>query len=481
MRVFGKNTLWLLLDRAGLKVGAMLAGLVLLGYLGPANVGIYSTAIAVGCVLNALLDLGLTRYAARAVAADRSEARPVLALSLASTGVALVIEVCAALIAHRIGNWYWACLFAGFIFTNLDGTASALGGVLSADLRSRAVLPGSVLNALGVVCVIALVVKLRLSVLALLVGLAVKSSAVLLFRLWQLRSLWPAAWRYFKPRAFAALARRARVFFSYSLTQMGYEKVAIVSFALVAGRDQVGLFSSALLIAGLFPSFTYAASDALLPVMTRLYEDGRISDLQELRRRLLNLLLYLSVPAGITLAVFAHGVCGVLGERFLLAAPILSITASRSVLSVLDNFLGQAGLTAVARVRERRDAQFAGFLLCAGLTLVLGANWGTRGAAIATLLADLLIVAQYFRIFQRIGLPVECPALWTALAAGTVMTLACFLLPHSRWDLSATLAAMAYIATLGVVAPRGLAEGAATFRQCFLPARPIPLSNGTAP
>jgi O-antigen/teichoic acid export membrane protein len=480
LRLFGKNTLWLLLDRAGLKVGAMLAGIILVGYLGPANVGIYSTALAVGCLLNALLDLGLTRYAARAVAATPGEAQSILALSLTSTVVATLVELCAAAAAYYSGNWYWTCLCVGFIFTNLDGTASACGGVLSADLRSRAVLPGSVLNALGVVGIIALVVRFRLSVLALLVGLTVKSLIVLLFRLWQLRTFWPSSWNYFTPQAFVRLAKRSWVFFSYSLTQIGYEKVAIISFGLVADYEHVGLFSTALLIAGIFPSFTYAASDALLPVMTRLYEDGRTQDLLELRRRLINLLLHLSVPIGIALAVFAPQVCQLLGNRFVASAIILRIAASRSLLSVLDNFLGQAGLTAVARVRERRNAQAIGLVLCAALTVALGALWGAQGAAVATLLADLFIVSQYFRVYRRIGLRVECPALWSSLIAGCAMALACFVVPHSRWYLNAAASLLVYFVVLAVVARGRLADSAATFRQCFIPAHEGTLSNGSA-
>jgi O-antigen/teichoic acid export membrane protein len=480
LRLFGKNTLWLLLDRAGLKVGTMLAGVILLGYLGPANVGIYSTAIAVGCLLNALLDLGLTRYAARAVAATPGQARSILALSLTSTVVATLFELCAAAASYYTGHWYWTCLCVGFIFTNLDGTATACSGMLSADLRSRAVLPGSVLNALGVVGIIALVVRFRLSVLALLVGLTVKSLIVLMFRLWQLRNFWPSSWKYFTPHAFVRLAKSSWVFFSYSLTQIGYEKVAIISFGLVADPEHVGLFSTALLIACIFPSFTYAASDALLPVMTRLYEAGRIGDLLELRGRLMNLLLHLSVPIGIALAVFAPQVCQLLGNRFVAAAMILRITASRSLLSVLDNFLGQAGLTAVGRVSERRNAQAIGLVLCAALTIALGALWGAIGAAAATLLADLFIVSQYFRVYRRIGLRVECPALWSSLIAGCAMALACFALPGSRWFLNAAAALLVYLVVLAAIARGRLAESAGTFRQCFVPARVNTFSNGTA-
>ncbi len=475
MRVFGRNTLWLLLDRAGLKVGAMLAGIILLWYLGPADVGVYSTAIAVGCLLNALLDLGLTRYAARAVAATPGEAQSILALSLTSTVIASLVELSAVVAAHCTGNWYWTCLCIGFIFTNLDGTSSACAGILCADLRSRAVLPGSILNALGVVGIIALVVRLRLSLLSLLVGLTLKSLIVLLYRLWQLRVYWPASWKYFTPCQFMRVARDSWSFFSYSLTQMGYEKVAIVCFGLVADHEHVGLFSTALLLAGIFPSFTYAASDALLPVMTRLYEAGRTEDLLELRRRLMNLLLQLCVPIGVGMAVLAPEICHLLGNRFIACAAILRIAASRSLLSVLDNFLGQAGLTAVARVRERRNAQAMGLALCAALTILMGTYWGAWGAAVAVLLADLFIASQYFRIFRRIGLPVECPALWPTLVAGCGMALACLLLPNLGLLARTAISLAVYLIVLAVIARTRLAESAGTFRQCFIPSPAIPL------
>ena len=197
----------------------------------------------------------------------------------------------------------------------------------------------------------------------------------------------------------------------------------------------------------------------------------------ELRRRLINLLLHLSVPIGIALAVFAPQVCQLLGNRFVASAIILRIAASRSLLSVLDNFLGQAGLTAVARVRERRNAQAIGLVLCAALTVALGALWGGQGAAVATLLADLFIVSQYFRVYRRIGQRVECPALWSSLVAGCAMALACFVVPHSRWYLNAAASLLVYFVVLAVIARGLLADSAATFRQCFIPAHEGTLSN----
>jgi len=470
LRIFGKNTTWLLLDRAGLKVGAMLAGLVLIGYLGPANVGIYTTAIAVGSLVNVLLDLGLTRYAARTVAAFPEEAPSILALTLTTTVLATVVEVAAAGFAYSTGHFYATCILLGLIFTNLEGTSSLCVGVFSADLRSRSVLPGSIMSTAGIVCVIALVVKLKLAVIALLIGLALKSLIVLTFRLIQLRRFLPHSLSLFLPQQFVSLVKKSSAYFSYSVTQIGYEKAAIVVLGLVADHTQVGLFAAALVLASVFPSFTYAASDALLPVMTRLYEADRILDLDILRTRLMNLLLYLCVPVGIVLAVFAPDICHLLGSRFVSSAPVLRITASRSLLSVLDVFLGQAGLTALARVTERRNAQALGLGICVVLTLVLGFYWGALGAAIATLLADLVILLRYFRIYSRIKIPVHCPALLSGVIAGFAMVAACFLLPAIFWPLRVLASLLVYLLVLGITAPRHVRETAGTFKYCFIKA-----------
>ena len=468
MRLFGKNTLWLLLDRAGLKVGAMLAGLVLVAYLGPANLGIYSTAIAIGTLLNALIDLGLTRYAARVVAASPEEAAPILALTLTTTTLATAVELIAVALMYRSGHWYATCLCVGFIFTNLEGTSSLCTGILSADMRSRSVLPGSVLSTAGVLLTILVVVKFHLSVLGLLTGLALKSLIALLFRLWQLEKFWPRSWSYFLPREFARLVRNSWAYFSYSLTQLGYEKVAIISFGLVATHEKVGLFTAALVIASIFPSFTYAASDALLPVMTRLYEAKRTTDLLQLRQRLMNLLLVLCVPVSIALAVFAPQICQLMGSKYVPSAPILRIMASRSLLSALDNFLGQSGLTAIARVRERRNSQAIGLVLCAVLTLVMGMYWGATGAALATLIADTVIIACYFGVFFRAGMAIDCPIAWSCVVAGSVMALASFMLPGLFWWMRAGVSATIYFGVLAMIAPKRLVETVTTFRHSFI-------------
>ena len=268
LRILGRNTFWLWLDLGALRIGTMLAGLFLIRYLGPANFGVYSTALAAGWLGNCLVDLGLTRYAARAVAASVGETRPILALSVLTTVISVAVEILALFLALRFGYWQLACFAAGFVLCNFEGTASLCSSILTAELRSRAILPGSVVSAAGLIGLTVAVIYFRLSVLAMLTALCFKSLLVVGLRLWQLRAHWPDQ-EDFRSNRLMRTVREALPFFSYNLTQVSYGKIALVCFGLVAPKEQVGWFAAAFVLSDVIPQWSYASSGALLPVWTR--------------------------------------------------------------------------------------------------------------------------------------------------------------------------------------------------------------------
>jgi O-antigen/teichoic acid export membrane protein len=246
----------------------MLAGMFLIRYLGPRDFGVYSMALAVGWAANAVIDLGLTRYSARAVAATPDVVHPILSDSMFSTVSSSLLSIVVLLWAHGTELIQLACLAAGFVLCNLEGTSSLCSSILTAKLRARAILPGSVLGATGLIGLIVLTLWAHLSVLELLVGLCFKSLAVLSLRLWQLRLSWPGAddW---SCRKFVRVARAALPFFANNLTQIGYGKVAILCLGAVATQVAVGWFAAAYTISDVIPQWSYALSGAVLPVWTR--------------------------------------------------------------------------------------------------------------------------------------------------------------------------------------------------------------------
>jgi O-antigen/teichoic acid export membrane protein len=467
LRIFGRNTLWLWLDLGALRVGTMLAGLFLIRYFGPTNFGIYSTALAMGWLANAVVDLGLTRYAARAVAATPLEAPSILMVSLLTTIISVIAEIVLLIVSAATGHWELACLAAGLVLCNFEGTASLCSSILTADLRSRAILPGSLVGALGLISLIVVVIWFHLSVLWMLVGLCFKSLFVLGMRMWQLRSRWPTRpdWR---ANEVYRVVRLAWPFFSYNLTQVGYGRVAILCFGLVATQEKVGWFAAAFALSDVFPQWSYASSGALLPVWTRLYETKRIDELLALRQRLLDIVLFLSVPLLVLLAVFAPQLCHFLGTRFAASAPALRVVSSRSVLAVLDGFLGHGFLMAINRVKERQQALAKCVVLLAVLTLGLGYVWGPVGVAVALLIADSTLILQYLRLTNKIGLKISWPAVLPSVMAGAAMAGTALALPQMiglALRIPASIAV--YFAVLILLSPGRLMSASRTLRECI--------------
>jgi O-antigen/teichoic acid export membrane protein len=466
LSVLGRSTLWLWLDRGGLRVGTAVAGLLLVRYLGPSDFGIYTTALAYGGLLAAFLDFGLSLRAAREVGVQKQEGKRIAAVYLGVTVLAFFPQLALVVVAAALGHWYLACIAAGFLLVNSDTTSDFCRNVLTAELRAKETLPGSALSAVGMMTVVAAVILLHGSVLFLLSGLAIRSLLVVSLRLWQIREHWPT-----RQDFHWAMVRRTLAlswpYFTYSLTQIGYLRISIVCLGLIVAPYEVGVFGAAMTIAYIYPLWTDAVYDAVLPLLTRLFEYQRLDELVELRQRVLDLLLVVSVPVAVLLSVFAPEICALLGSRYAASALVLRIVAYRSVISVLDSFLGQAFLTAINRVRERRDAQVRAFLVLAVLTLVLGYFWGPVGAAVALLIADLTLFFQYLPICRAAGLAVQWPALWPSLAAGSIMALTAVYLPDFNWVLKIVPCLLVYGGVLVLLARDRVLHAGNTVWQCL--------------
>lgn len=466
LRIFGKNTLWLWIDLGALRLGTMLAGLFLIRYFGPHSFGIYSMALAVGWVANAVLDLGLTRYAQRAVAATTEEARPILALTLFTTVAAAIPTIIVLALASRTNQFETACLAAGFVLCNLEGTSSLCSSILTADLRSGAILPGSIIGAAGLIGLTALTIWMHLSVLQLLVGLSLKSLFVVSLRLWQLRAYWPQS-SHWTLTAFKRVMRQAWPYFATNLTQVGYGKAAVLCLGFVATQAAVGWFAAAYTISDVIPQWSYAISFAVLPVWTRLYESERIRDLLDLRYKLLDVILFAAIPVCIGLAVFAGPLCNLLGAEYVPSVPVLRIAALRCVTSVLDGFLGHGFLVAVDRVKERQQALSRSLIILMILSLALGYFWGALGAGVALIVADSILILQYLWICARISLKIHWPLQPASLLASVLMALCALALPsHVNFILRAVAAAAVYLIVMFIVSRNNLVNVSQTLREC---------------
>jgi len=464
--MLGRNTFWLWLDLGALRIGGLLAGFFLIRYFGPHDFGLYSTAMAVGFLVNALSDLGLTRYTARGVSANHREGPPILAVTYLSTAIFAALELVALVVALSRGNSAAAVVIAGLLVNNFEGSAILCSAMLNATLRARRILPGSVLSTLCLILFASLVILLHLPVLTFVLLSCGRSLLVFLVRLWQLRDLWPdaAAWSATRLRQ---TIRSAWPYFTYNITQVSYGRVSIVCFGLVASQAWVGIYSAAFVLSDIYPQWSYSASGAVLPLWTRLYEGSRIQELVETRESLLDVIVLISVPIGIGLSVFAPEICSFLGSRYVASAPVLRIIAYRALLSVVDGLVGHGFLIAINQVRQRQRSQLIALVVLAVLTLVLGRWWGPQGVAIALFVADAILIAQYYGILSKLNLQIRTWFFVPVCAAGACMALASLLMPAGFGLATRVIAGLvAYALVLFLLSGSRVVEVIRTVRHC---------------
>jgi len=427
--MLGRNAFWLWLDMGALRIGGLLAGFFLIRYFGPRDFGLYSTAMAVGFLVNALSDLGLTRFTARAVSADHREGPPILAVTYLSTAIFALVELIALAMALWRGNTAAAVIIAGLLVNNFEGSAILCSAMLNATLRARLILPGSVISTLCLITFATLVILLHLPVLTFVLLSCGRSLLVFLVRLWQVRDLWPnrAGWSAQKLRE---TIRSAWPYFAYNITQVSYGRISIVCFGLVASQAWVGIYSAAFVLSDIFPQWSYSASGAVLPLWTRLYEGSRIQELVETRESLLDVIVLISVPIAIGLSVFAPEICSFLGPRYVASAPVLRIIAYRALLAVVDGLVGHGFLIAINQVRKRQRSQLIALIFLALLTLVLGRWWGPQGVAIALFVADTVLIVQYYGILSKLNLRIRTWFFLPVCAAGAFMALTSLAVPN---------------------------------------------------
>ena len=465
--MLGRNTFWLWLDMGALRIGGLLAGFFLIRYFGPHDFGLYSTAMAVGFLVNALSDLGLTRYTARAVSADRREGPPILAVTYLSTAALAALELVAVTIALARGNVTAAVIIAGLLVNNFEGSAILCSAMLNATLRARLILPGSAISTFCLIAFATMVVMLHLSVLTFVLLSCGRSFVVFLVRLWQLRDLWPraAAWSAERLRS---TVRSSWPYFTYNITQVSYGRISIVCFGLVASQAWVGIYSAAFVLSDIYPQWSYSASGAVLPLWTRLYEGSRIQELLETRESLLDVIILISAPIAVALSVFAPEICSFLGPRYVASAPVLRVIAYRAVLSVIDGLVGHGFLIAINQVRKRQRSQLIALFVLAVLTLALGRWWGPQGVAMALFVADAVLIAQYYGILSKLNLHIRTRFFIPVCVAAGCMALISLIVPTGFGLAPRVIAGLlAYISALFLLSGSRVFDVIRTVRHCL--------------
>ncbi len=397
-------------------------------YLAPAEVGLFSIALASAMMISVLQDFGITRYVAGQPDIDDRKIRVSATIAIGfAWGIAALILAAAWPVAHFYGDMRLMSLFAiiaaSFLLTPFGTVSSAL---LARAMDYRSICVINVGSALAAGVTMVGLASMGYSAASLAWAMIVQAGV---------KSLLAQIIRPVKPTRWLTKAEATPIlrFGSASMALSISGAIGMKSQDLVVGRmfslGSVGIYSRATALASQMSILVTGAINAVFyPAFARLRDQGEALGAPYVRVAGGNAAINWAAMAGLSVAAEPL-IRALYGERWIGAAPLLQwIAFSEMCFVALPLHMDLPIL--MGRIKSLIWYNALDTLTSIGL-LIVAAHWGLQAAAMSRLAYGLVWIVIYARFMQGIigfnwsaMFDVYFRSALTALAAVTPMLLA---------------------------------------------------------
>lgn len=197
----------------------------------------------------------------------------------------------------------------------------------------------------------------------------------------------------------------------------------------ILGARVTGYLTAAFVINfGVIELFSVSVLVAAYPLLARYYDDGGNPFFGGMIEKLARFSLIIAVPLALGISILADKfITPLLGEVYAPSAGILSLLIWYTAITMFGNVFSQ-GLLIQNRQRLLLVIRGAGLALNVSLTAILLLTWGDpRGAVIASIIGETLVVCLLLKGFRAIGLSwrgiVQTAIRLLIIAAPTALTM----------------------------------------------------------
>jgi O-antigen/teichoic acid export membrane protein len=217
------------------------------------------------------------------------------------------------------------------------------------------------------------------------------------------------------------------------------------------GLDDVGLYSSATILAYKFEAVVIAFQTAVVPALVATWKEGKDA-YEKLLGRSLRFVIVLGVPIAVGTDFIARDIMGLIYEdQYLVASRALAIIIWFVPFQFLNRVLASS-LAATEREKWIPISVALAVITNALLNLVLIPLWGYEGSGVATVISEALLVGMYL-VIQRshlVGLVRQLKLVRVTLVTGVLVGL-CWVLQGQHFLVIIAAAVVVYgAAVLGL-------------------------------
>jgi len=429
--------------------------LVLTRLLAQAGYGIYGTIGGMLSIAAAVPDFGMGMIVLRDVAQRRDLAGRAL-------GVTLTIQPLLAALAYLgliAAGWllgYDETIRGLLPLAGLSLFVDVLGNMVHNQLlaREQMVIP-SIIGVAHIGALIVLVGAALLGGLGMvgLYGATLAAGALRALAYWLaliqtgVRASWPVDWRLARRLAIngAPLALNAFLGLAYqhadkliTTATIGAENTALLTAAFVIVQGAIELLSTTVLV-------------AVFPLMSRQHGDGRRDAFDFLVEKIAYFTLVVTLPLGIFTSLLASPLVALLfGPTFTRTTDVLAVLIWYGAITMVANVFAQM-LTIQNRQRRTLLIRACGLALNVCLSLILLPRVGVAGAAVSSVIAELLTTALLLRQWEGAGARLRrlAPRLGRLLAAGAITAAVLLLLRSLNGVLALVVGGLIYLGAAG--------------------------------
>ena len=393
---------------------------------GAEGVGVQSYAHSLATVFSQFAALGVAAYGQREIARNREDKAQtsklfweIVLLSCVTTAISMVVWIIVSLVEKTYTPYL---LLSGFtvlaVAFDITWFFAGLEEFKFVALRNAAV-------KLAGVALLFLVVRSRDD---LLLYVALLSASGLAGNL----SMWLQLRRYLQKVPFSQLQifrhlKQTVIYFIPTIAATVYTVVdkAMLRF-LTEGTEEIGYYEQTTKIVRMAQVVLLSINTVMSARMSYLFSVGKLEELKRKLEKSVSFILLMAVP-------FTLGIIGVarnfvpwfFGEGFEPVVPLLCVYSPLLLVVGISNCLGTQYLTPSGQ----RGRSSKGILLGAGVNVILNLLvipvWGAAGAAVASVMAELIIMIVYAYMSREY---LSIRTIWKhsgkRLVAGGVMLLA---------------------------------------------------------
>ena len=218
------------------------------------------------------------------------------------------------------------------------------------------------------------------------------------------------------------------VFFAMACASTVYTNLDTVMLGFMTSDETVGYYNAAVRIKSILVSIVTSLGAALLPRASYYVERGEMDRFRQITRKALNFVFLAAVPMMIYFMVFARqGIFLLSGENYAGAVRPMQWIMPTLLFIGLSNVLGIQILVPLNREKVVLWSIIAGAAVDVVLNVALIPQYGASGAAAATSVAELVVLAVQFFVlgkeatgaFAAVSFGKLLPALAVGIAAAS--------------------------------------------------------------